>query len=146
MNEISYSDKQKLIPMSPKHFFIILLFILAFVAEGKSQLIEQTQVTELIERWKIHNMENKEVRGFRVQILATTDRRHMETVQREFERKYPDYPVHFAHNEPYWYLKTGAFITNQKAQAFMKQMSKEYPASLIVTDMIKGEELLLYDQ
>lgn len=94
----------------------------------------------------MYNMANKEIRGFRVQILATTDRRQMETVQREFERKYPDYPVHFAHNEPYWYLKTGAFITNQKAQAFMKKMAKEYPASLIVTDMIKGEELLLYDQ
>lgn len=125
-------------------FLTIILF--AFSYEGKSQIIEQAQVADLMERWKMFNMANKEVRGFRVQILATTDRRQMETVQRAFERKYPDYPVHFAHNEPYWYLKTGAFITNQKAQAFMKKMAKEYPASLIVTDMIKGEELLLYDQ
>ena len=125
-------------------FLIVILF--AFSNEGKSQIIEQAQVSDLMERWKMFNMANKEVRGFRVQILATTDRRQMETVQRAFERKYPDYPVHFAHNEPYWYLKTGAFITNQKAQAFMKKMAKEYPASLIVTDMIKGEELLLYDQ
>ena len=117
-----------------------------FTMRGQGQLIEQTRVTDLMDRWKAHNMSNKEVRGFRVQILATTDRRQMETIQREFERRYPDYPVHFAHNEPYWYLKTGAFLTNQKAQAFMKQMAKEYPASLIVTDMIKGEELLLYDQ
>ena len=91
-------------------------------------------------------MGTKEVRGYRVQILASTDRRHIESVQREFERRYPDYPVHFAHNEPYFYLKTGAFVTMQKAQGFMKKMAKEYPASLIVTDMIKGEELLLYDQ
>jgi hypothetical protein len=130
-------------------FFRILFLtinLFAFHFEGKGQIIEQPEVSDLIERWKMYNMGNKEVRGFRVQILATTDRRQMETVQRAFERKYPDYPVHFAHNEPYWYLKTGAFITNQKAQAFMKKMSKEYPASLIVTDMIKGEELLLYDQ
>ena len=113
---------------------------------GKAQITEQAHVTDLMDRWRLYNMGNKEVRGFRVQILATTDRRQMETVQREYERKYPDYPVHFAHNEPYWYLKTGAFITNQKAQAFMKQMAKEYPSSIIVTDMIKGEELLLYDQ
>ena len=125
-------------------FLTVILF--SFNCEGKSQIIEQAQVYDLMERWKMFNMANKEVRGFRVQILATTDRRQMETVQRAFERKYPDYPVHFAHNEPYWYLKTGAFITNQKAQAFMKKMAKEYPASLIVTDMIKGEELLLYDQ
>ena len=127
---------------------IILLLLIVFFCShaGYSQIDEQTRVADLMERWKIYNMSNKEVRGFRVQILATTDRRQMETVQREYERKYPDYPVHFAHNEPYWYLKTGAFLTNQKAQAFMKKMAKEYPASLIVTDMIKAEELLLYDQ
>ena len=111
-----------------------------------AQIIEQTRITDLMDRWKSLNMSNKEVRGYRVQILATTDRRHMESVQREFERKYPDYPIHFSHNEPYFYLKTGAFLTNQKAQAFMKKMAREYPASLIVSDMLKGEELLLYDQ
>ena len=126
--------------------YLLGAMLLLFTLRGQGQLIEQTRVTDLMDRWKAHNMSNKEVRGFRVQILATTDRRQMETVQREYERKYPDYPVHFAHNEPYWYLKTGAFLTNQKAQAFMKQMAKEYPSSLIVTDMIKGEELLLYDQ
>lgn len=124
----------------------LLSFAFCLHFNGDCQIIEQTRITDLMERWRMHNMENKEVRGFRVQILATTDRRHMEAVQRAFERKYPDYPIHMNNNEPYWYLKTGAFLTQQKAQAFMKQMSKEYPASLIVTDMIKGEELLLYDQ
>jgi hypothetical protein len=127
---------------------ILFLSLIVFLCSqtGFSQIDEQTRVADLMERWTIYNMSNKEVRGFRVQILATTDRRQMETIQREYERKYPDYPVHFAHNEPYWYLKTGAFLTSQKAQAFMKKMAKEYPASLIVTDMIKAEELLLYDQ
>src|SRR5688500_9137208 len=123
--------------------FLLGAMLMLFTMRGQGQLIEQTRVTDLMDRWKAHNMSNKEVRGFRVQILATTDRRQMETIQREFERRYPDYPVHFAHNEPYWYLKTGAFLTNQNAQALMKQMAKEYRDSIIVTDMIKGEELLL---
>ena len=127
-----------------KSFF--LGFLLLISPKADAQIIEEASVSDLMERWKLLNMATKEVRGYRVQILASTDRRHVESVQREFERKYPDYPVHFAHNEPYYYLKTGAFIANQKAQGFMKKMAKEYPASLIVTDMIKGEELLLYDQ
>lgn len=124
-------------------FFGILLLISQRV---DAQIIEEASVSDLMERWRLLNMATKEVRGYRVQILASTDRRHVESVQRAFERRYPDYPAHFAHNEPYYYLKTGAFLTNQKAQGFMKKMAKEYPASLIVTDMIKGEELLLYDQ
>ncbi|MEO5906646.1 MAG: hypothetical protein ABIQ11_07965, partial [Saprospiraceae bacterium] len=120
-----------------KAFFFGILILASHKAEA--QIIEEASVTDLMDRWRLHNMGTKEVRGYRVQILASTDRRHVETVQRAFERKYPDYPVHFAHNEPYFYLKTGAFIANQKAQGFMKKMAKEYPASLIVTDMIKGE-------
>ncbi len=127
-----------------KAFFSGLLLLISPNADA--QIIEEASVSDLIERWKLLNMATKEVRGYRVQILASTDRRHVESVQRAFERRYPEYPVHFAHNEPYYYLKTGAFITNQKAQGFMKKMAKEYTASLIVTDMIKGEELLLYDQ
>ena len=129
-----------------KSFCLTCIFLMGFSNNGSCQIIEQAHVADLMERWKMFNMSNKEVRGFRIQILATTDRRQMENVQREFERKHPDYPIYFSHNEPYWYLKTGAFLTNQKAQAYMKQMSKEYPASIIVTDMIKGEEFLLYDQ
>lgn len=132
--------------VSFRYAFLLAALLFCFTLPLKGQIIEQERITDLMERWKTHNMSNKEVRGYRVQILATTDRRQMESVQRAFERNYPDYPIHAAHNEPYWYLKTGAFITNQKAQAFMKQMAKEYPASLIVTDMLKGEELLLYDQ
>ena len=123
------------------------IIIFLFAVDGKSQIIEQASITDLMERWRVYNISNnKEVRGFRVQILATTDRRQMETIQREYERRYPDYPIHFAHNEPYWYLKTGAFLSNQKARAFMKELGKEYPASIVVSDMIKGEEFLLYDQ
>lgn len=123
------------------------IIIFLFSMEGKSQIIEQASITDLMERWRVYNISNnKEVRGFRVQILATTDRRQMETIQREYERRYPDYPIHFAHNDPYWYLKTGAFLSNQKARAFMKDLGKEYPASIVVSDMIKGEEFLLYDQ
>lgn len=137
---------KNILPAFIAKLFLATLIVCCLSLDSNAQVIEETQVTDLMDRWKLYNMGTKEVRGYRVQILATTDRRQMETVQREFERKYRDYPVHFAHNEPYWYLKTGAFITNQKAQAFMKAMAKEYPASLIVTDMIKGEELLLYDQ
>lgn len=123
----------------------VILFICLHVT-GNSQIIEPTPVNDLMERWKIYNQDNSEVRGWRIQILATVDRRQMESAQRSFERKYPDYPTHVANNQPYFHLKTGAFLTTQKAQAFLKKLQHEYPAAIIVTDLIKTEELLLYDQ
>ena len=122
------------------------ILLLCLHVKGNSQIIEPIAVSDLMERWKIYNLDNNEVRGWRIQILATVDRRQMESAQRSFERKYPDYPTHVANNQPYFHLKTGAFLTTQKAQAFLKKLQHEYPAAIIVTDLIKTEELLLYDQ
>jgi len=122
------------------------MLLLCLHVTGNSQIIEPIAVSDLVERWKIYNLDNSEIRGWRIQILATVDRRQMESAQRSFERKYPDYPTHVANNQPYFHLKTGAFLTTQKAQAFLKKLQNEYPAAIIVTDLIKTEELLLYDQ
>lgn len=116
------------------------------VSSGQCQLIEEPQIASLMERWKTYNIEHQEVRGWRIQILATVDRRQMENVRRDFENRYPDYPVLFVHNEPYFHLKVGAFLTMQKAQAFLKKMQHDYPQSIPVTDNLKMDELILYDQ
>ena len=110
------------------------------------QIIESASITDLMERWKIYNLGNREIKGWRIQLIATVDRRQVESMQRTFEYRYPEYPTHIANNEPYFHLKTGAFLTMQKAQAFLKKLQHDYPAAIIVADMIKGEELLLYDQ
>ena len=111
-----------------------------------AQIIEQPQVTNLMDRWTAYNLEKTEVGGWRIQLLATIDRRQMEKEKRSFEYKYPDYPTHMVNNQPYFHLKTGAFLTSQKAQAFLKKLQRDYPGAIIVEDMIKTEELLLYDQ
>ena len=126
---------------------IFIAFVLVVIrSHAYGQIMEPATVSDLIERWKIYNLGNREIKGWRIQLLASVDRRQMESVQRAYEKKYPDYPTHVVNNQPYYYLKTGAFLTVQKAQAFLKKMQHEYPAAIIVTDMIKGEELLLYDQ
>ncbi|HJW28753.1 MAG TPA: SPOR domain-containing protein [Saprospiraceae bacterium] len=111
-----------------------------------SQLVESPQITSLMDQWKTYNLEHQELTGWRIQILATVDRRQMENVKRRFENIYPEYPVHMTHNEPYFQLKTGAFLTMQKAQAFLKMLQHDYPGAIPVTDNLKMDELLLYDQ
>jgi SPOR domain len=123
--------------------FIAILTSLPF---SFGQLVEEPQITDLMDRWKAYNEGVEEVRGWRIQIMASVDRRQMESARRTFENRYPDYPVQFIHNEPYYHLKVGAFLTMQKAQAFMKKMQEDYPQAIPVTDNLKVEELLLYDQ
>lgn len=131
-----------------KYSFLFLLqgVFLMITSAMHAQIVESPEITSLMQRWKAYNLEHQEISGFRIQILATIDRRQMESVRHKFENLYPEYPVHTTHNDPYFQLKTGAFLTMQKAQAFLKMMQKEYPAAIPVTDEIEMDELLLYDQ
>jgi hypothetical protein len=130
------------------HFRILTvgLWMLMSIAQGHAQLVEDPQITSLMNRWKTYNLEHQEIRGYRIQIMASVDRRQIESARRTFENRYPEYPIVFIHNEPYFHLKVGAFMTMQKAQAFLKKMQHDYPQAIPVTDNLKVEELLLYDQ
>jgi hypothetical protein len=121
-------------------------FLMVVFTPVKAQLVEDPHITSLMERWTEYNKDHQEVRGWRIQILASIDRRQMESARRTFENRYPDYPVIFVHNEPYFHLKVGAFLTMQKAQALLKKLQEDYPQAIPVTDLLKVEELLLYDQ
>lgn len=128
-----------------KILFTVACWLMTFFY-GYSQLIEDPHIAGLMDRWKTYNLDHQEVTGWRIQILATVDRRQMESVRRGFENRYPEYPIHFVHNEPYLHLKVGAFMTMQKAQAFLKKMQHDYPQAIPVTDLLKMDELILYDQ
>jgi hypothetical protein len=121
-------------------------WLLIAVTYCSSQIIEDPQITSLMNRWKSYNLEHQELLGFRIQIMASVDRRQMESLKRSFENKYPEYPVVFIHNDPFYHLKVGAFLTMQKTQAFLKKMQHDYPQAIPVTDLLKVDELLLYDQ
>lgn len=111
-----------------------------------AQIVEEPQVTGLMDRWINYNIEHQELRGWRIQLLASVDRRQAESVKRKFEANYKENPLMFVHNNPYFHLKVGAFMTMQRAQAFLYQMQKDYPQAIIVTDHLLMDELLLYDQ
>ncbi len=129
-----------------KKIIVSILWMVAFVTYGSAQIVEDPQITSLMNRWKSYNLDHQELSGFRIQIMASVDRRQMESLKRNFENKYPEYPVVFIHNEPFYHLKVGAFLTMQKTQAFLKKMQHDYPQAIPVTDILKVEELLLYDQ
>lgn len=125
---------------------IALLFLICFAKPTNAQLVEESQITSLMDRWTSYNETHQELRGYRIQILASTDRRQAETMRKKFEDTYRNYPILFVHNYPYYHLKVGAFMTMQKAQAFLYKMQQDFPQAIPVTDNLTMEELLEFDQ
>jgi hypothetical protein len=111
------------------------LFCLFFVCQTtiaqEVQLNETPEVAELYKTWTNQNRSMPHIEGWRVQIMASTDRTQIEAGRVRFRNAYPEVPVEMIHEKPYYKLKVGAFKSRLEALAFITNLSEfagAYPA------------------
>lgn len=123
----------------------ILLFAGCFTLHAQGSVTEKVEpgVATLMTRFVELNKANPTVKGWRIQILATTDRQRMEEAMRQFGSLYPSIPSDWVHAKPYYKVRAGAFTTKREALRTLYILKKDYPAAYPVQDdQIKPEELL----
>ncbi|MEM8586351.1 MAG: SPOR domain-containing protein [Bacteroidota bacterium] len=127
-------------------FFVPLLFLVtglsSIQAQGSVQVTADAPVSRLLNAFMQANEETTTVQGWRVQILATTDRQRLETVESRFERQYPSVPVDWVHTSPYYKLRAGAFLTKLEAERLKFSLSREFEGVYLVRDEVEESELL----
>lgn len=102
-------------------------------------------VADMLGKYTANNKNQNTVSGWRVQILATTSRERLESVQQSFRYHYPNIPVDWEHDRPYYKLQAGAFRTKRDALRLKYILSREYEGLYLVRDDAIGEgELLNY--
>ncbi len=122
---------------------VVFVSFMAFGAKAQS-IVEDPEVTSLMDRFVQHNKLHQTVRGWRVQVFVTTDRRQIESERQRFRELFPDYQVEFSHENPFYHLKSGAFLTQSAARPFLYQIRTEFPGAFAVADDIDVSEVLLY--
>lgn len=128
--------------------FTFLFFTLLLC--GSSQLAAQSSISvkteagidDLLELFQTVNESESKVDGWRVQILATTDRNRLETVENQFKVNYPSVPVDWVHTKPYYKLRAGAFQTKQEAERLKHTLEKQFEGVYLVKDKVGENELL----
>lgn len=128
--------------------FVSLLFLLLLF--GSSQLAAQSSISvnteagidDLLELFQTVNEAESKVDGWRVQILATTDRNRLETVESQFKVNYPSVPVDWVHTKPYYKLRAGAFQTKQEAERLKHTLEAQFEGVYLVKDKVGENELL----
>ena len=125
-----------------------LLLVLATAAETRAQItvVEHGPFSQMLQAYADRNSDpNRKLSGYRIQLLATTDRLKLEEVETKFRREFPEYPVDWSHEPPYYRLRTGAFTERAKATAFLYRLKRDFPSAYpaMVKD-IRPAELLLY--
>lgn len=95
------------------------------------QLNEDPKVTQVMKAWINTNRTQPKMEGWRVQIMASTDRVQVEKGRTQFRTEYPDVVANWIQEQPYYKLRVGAFRTKQEALAFISQLTGwpgAYPA------------------
>lgn len=125
-------------------FLICMLGGLISIAKAQT-IVEEPLVSSMMRSYVDYNKNHTEMRGWRIQLVATTDKRQMESAKKKFDNTYPEYELIFDHDPPFFHLKTGAFLTKQNALPFLEKMKDSYPGAFLVADELEVHELLRYN-
>lgn len=120
-----------------KKFIFCILFVgicLPFVQAQNVNISEDPGIKSMMDRMVQINWMKETVTGWRVQILATTDRKKMEDVKSEFLSRYPNVPIDWVHAKPYYKLRAGAYATKLEAIKLLHQLKRAYPSAYPARD------------
>lgn len=126
-------------------FLIITLGMQLGIARAQGVVTETLEpaVEKLMKTFSEINRQDATVKGWRIQILATTDRQRVQNALLQFRQFYPNLNADWIHAKPYYKLRAGAFTSKREALAALNIIKVDYPAAYIVQDnKIKAEELL----
>ncbi|MDO8365311.1 MAG: SPOR domain-containing protein [Saprospiraceae bacterium] len=117
-----------------KKIYLIVLLLFGFTQMAFSQelqLNEDPKVAQLMRTWVDANRTEQRLEGWRVQIMASTDRTQVEQGRNRFRSEYPEVAATSVQEQPYYKLRVGAFRTKQEALMFISTLtgwSGSYPA------------------
>ena len=127
-----------------KKLFLILIFgCYAVIGVAQINFSEDFLIERMMSRYTEINRANPSVSGWRIQVMASTDRRKVEAAYASFNGRFPEYPCEWVHAKPYYKLKAGAFLTRLEAIAAVQRIKRHYRSALPTYDgKISIQEIL----
>ena len=118
-------------------------FICLSICTGQNVVLNQSStLSDVMSEYEKRSKAEKEVDGWRIQIITTDDRRKMEAAKTNFETLYPDIYLKWEHIVPYYKIKIGAYKTKLELQAFLQELREEFPSAFPIPDRVKKTELV----
>jgi len=128
--------------MMLRFLFSILIFIFYTKASAQRNVIihEDPQVTRIMDLYLSINKAITHIAGWRITVITTTDRRLMEQTRLSFQQQF-SMKSKWEYNEPYYYLKAGAFVSRADAASSLETIKKKFSSAFLSSDKISYDEL-----
>lgn len=117
------------------------MFIVAKLDAQQVSFQESPTVQRAVENY-INAMENTtEMSGYRILYFFTNDRREMEEVEKSFKEKFDYIPHDWVHDQPYYNLYAGSFLSKYKAMNLLSQLREDFPAAVLVNAKVTKDKV-----
>jgi SPOR domain len=127
-------------------FSILLVLFTLVVSKAQGVTInEEPTITKMMAAYTGINKvttSTQMIDGFRIQLMATTDRRKVDQVMSSFSAIYQGVPVTWSQAQPYYRIRVGAFAQRDGAAKYLQTIKKDYPDAYIVTDKVSVAEVM----
>lgn len=111
-------------PHSRVVLFVAIILLARTPAQTQSVSVDLSPAIEnALEKWMSQNRTFPTVTGWRIQLLASTDRVLIEETKNKFRQEFPNIPINLSHEKPYHKLKVGAFRTRLEARNFIETLN-----------------------
>lgn len=129
-----------------KYVVILLSVLYSFQVSAQGEVTVNTSatVTQMMDQFTSTNKAENTIKGWRIQIITTNNRRKMETARGKFSSMYPGVDVKWNHVAPYYRVKVGAYENKMQLMGFLLELKKSFPGVIPVMDNINKSELVGY--
>jgi hypothetical protein len=133
-------------------FFIVLIIIVFGISAklyaqtpGKTELIQDEKVDELIKKHiKVNEVANT-IPGFRINIFfqsGNNSKAGAMQCKSNFNAKYPNVEAYVVYEEPNFKVKIGDFRTRMEARGFIQQIKTDFPDAFVIKDQINFPKIV----
>ena len=123
-----------------------LLIMCCFIGlnsiSAQSSVNEEPAIKTMMSNFITKHKANDAIRGWRIQIITTDDRRQMESSRAKFAFMFPEIPIKWEHESPYYKVQIGAYEKKMDLQGFLLELKQDFPTAIPVLDDVYKSELV----
>lgn len=127
-----------------RYISAILLITVAFSMDAQVTVVEDDQVSQMLRNYQSNERAESTIKGYRIQIITTPDRRKMESTRAKFKDMYPNVYMEWNHVSPYYQVSVGAYETKMDLMDFMIDIKRDFSNAIPVVSDIEKNELIAY--
>ena len=113
--------------------FILVLFVgLSNDIHAQVTIVQSDDIKQLLDKEKQVNKSKTTIKGWSIQILSSDNRTKITELKGVFLNTYPNTPVDWDYEAPYYKLRAGAYRSKAEATRLLYKVREQFPDAYIV--------------